>query len=63
MVHDPDYVTRLEHRAEELRTIAEGMRDPENRDALLKWAEEYNRTIRGLSRVPKNDARQDPDLC
>jgi len=52
MVHNPDYLTRLEHRAEELRTIADRMKDADQRDALLKWAEEYDRAIRGLSRLP-----------
>ena len=39
MVHDPDTVTRFRNRAEELRAIAAGMKEPENREALLKWAE------------------------
>jgi hypothetical protein len=40
---------RLRNRAEELRTIAEGMSDPKSREALLKWAEEYDDRVRGLT--------------
>jgi len=48
-LHDPDAMTRLRNRAEELRTIAAGMKEPNTRAALLKWAEEYDRMVRGLA--------------
>jgi hypothetical protein len=42
-------MTRLRNRAEELRAIADGISDPKNREALLKWAEEYDERVRGLT--------------
>jgi hypothetical protein len=53
MVHGSDYVTRLQNRAQ-VRMIAEGVSDPKNREDLLKWAEEYDRGLRGLLRAREN---------
>jgi hypothetical protein len=41
-MRDRDAALRFQKRAEELRTIAGGMRDGKYRDELLQWAEEYD---------------------
>ena len=45
MVEVEEIIARYTRRAEELRTIAESIRDPENSRALLDWASTYDRLV------------------
>jgi hypothetical protein len=45
MAEVEEIIARYTRRAEELRTIAESMRDPENSRALLDWASTYDRLV------------------
>jgi hypothetical protein len=42
MANHPDAVSKYRNRAEELRTFADSVHDPENRKALEEWAREYD---------------------
>ena len=43
-MHKSDEVAvRFTRRAEELRTIADRVKDPEARDAMIQWADDYDR--------------------
>ena len=49
MVNSQDAATRYRNRAEELRTIAESVTDPQRRKELERWADEYEKLIDQLA--------------
>ena len=62
-----DIVKTYMNRAEELRTIADGIKDPQIRTDLLNWAEDYERmAIRavdsGMVKSAEPDKRPPPRL-
>jgi hypothetical protein len=43
MSKSDEIALRFTRRAEELRAIASNMKDPNTKDAMLKWADDYDR--------------------
>jgi hypothetical protein len=43
MYKSDEVALRFTRRAEVLRTIASNLKDPEAKDAMLKWADDYDR--------------------
>jgi hypothetical protein len=58
MTEKLDTVVRFLNRAEELRGIADGIKDPEIREAVLKWAEDCEEAAR---RAMESDAVDPPE--
>jgi hypothetical protein len=58
MTEKLDTVVRFLNRAEELRGIADGIKDPEIREAVLKWAEDCEQAAR---RAMESEAVNPPD--
>ena len=59
MLKSDEVALRFTRRAEELRTIAPNVKDTECRDAMLKWAADYDRLaesalqLGALGSIPK----------